>query len=128
MSAADNKQFIRGFVEALSGKPKPAAKLDLYMSDTALKERILWAESVFPHYRLEIDDLLAEDDQVWLRGRVRGKQLGPFQEMPPSGKPVEYAIVLTYRVAEGKIVDHWLLSDGLVLMQQLGALPAPANA
>jgi predicted ester cyclase len=35
-------------------------------------------------------------------------------------------IFLTYRIAGGKIVDHWMLMDNLQLMQQLGFIPNPA--
>jgi hypothetical protein len=35
------------------------------------------------------------------------------------------ALFLTYRIAGGKIVDHWMVSDNLAMLQQLGAIPTP---
>lgn len=128
MSTADNKEFVRRYLEAISGKPKPPAVLDLYMTDEALKEHILMAEGAFPLYRLETEEMIAEGDLVSLRGRVRGTHLGEFHGMPPTGKPVDFALFLTYRIAGGKIVDHWMLMDSLTMMQQLGMAPAPVSA
>jgi predicted ester cyclase len=47
--------------------------------------------------------------------------------LPATGRPVDFDVFITYRVADGKIVDHWMLSDNMVLMQQLGMLPPPAQ-
>jgi len=32
------------------------------------------------------------------------------------------------RVSDGKIQEHWRVTDTLDMMQQLGAIPAPENA
>ena len=124
MSIADNKEFIRRYLEAISGRPKSAATLDLYMSDVSLKEHIRAAEAAFPLYRLDAEEMIAEGDLVSVRARVRGTQLGEFQGLPPTGKSVDFAVFLTYRIANGKIIDHWMLTDTLTLMQQLGVMPA----
>ena len=59
-----------------------------------------------------------------LRGRAtfHGEILG----IPPTGQVVEIAGISIHRLVDGKIVEHWALSDQLSFMQQLGALPAPA--
>lgn len=128
MSIADNKEFVRRYLEALSGRPKPDAVLDLYMSDESLKEHIRVAEAAFPLYRLDVEEMIAEGDLVSVRARVRGKHLGELQGLPATGKPVDFAIFLTYRIANGKIVDHWMLRDSMAVMQQLGMLPEPGAA
>jgi predicted ester cyclase len=38
----------------------------------------------------------------------------------PTGKQVTVSLMLLYRIADGKIVDHWMVADQLGLMQQLG--------
>jgi predicted ester cyclase len=43
--------------------------------------------------------------------------------IPPTGKPVSWTGIDIFRLVEGKIVEGWGVSDGLHLMQQLGALP-----
>jgi hypothetical protein len=123
MSTAENKELIKRYLDAISGKPKPASVLDLYIAEQPLKDHIAAAEVAFPLYRLDADEVIAEGDLVSLRGHVRGVHRGPFMGMPPTGKPVDFDLFITYRLAGGKIVDHWMLTDNMALMQQLGAIP-----
>ena len=126
MSAEENKRFIQRYFDAINGKPKPPAVLDLYITDHELIEHIQAAEAAFPLYRLDAEEILAEGDLVSVRGWVRGVHRGPFMGIPPTGKSVEFSIFITYRVAAGKIVEHWMLTDNIAVMQQLGILPNPA--
>jgi predicted ester cyclase len=45
--------------------------------------------------------------------------------MPPTGKPFVVSGVSIFRLADGKIVEHWGLNDAAGLMQQLGMGPQP---
>ena len=80
-----------------------------------------------PLYTLDVDEMLAEGDMVSLRGWVRGTHLGPFMGVEPTGKPIDMAIFITYKIQDGKIVDHWMLTDNMAMMQQIGAVPSPAD-
>lgn len=126
MSTEENKRFIKRYLEAISGKPKPEAIMDLYMNDDDLKEHIRVAEEAFPLYRLDAEEILAEGDLVSVRGRVRGVHRGPFMGIPPTEKSVDFSIFITYRIADGKIVEHWMLTDNMTMMQQIEAIPSPA--
>jgi len=59
---------------------------------------------------------------------VRGVHTGPFMDTPPTGKRVAFPLMIVYRLAGGKIVQHWMLVDMVSFMQQIGAMPAPAEA
>ena len=128
MSTADNKAFITRYLEALSGKPKPASVYNQYIadSDPELKEHIVMAEAAFPEYELVADEMLAEGNKVVVRGRTRGTHKGEFAGLPPTNKTFEVPIVVIYEIENGKIVNHWLLADNMGVMQQLGAIPAQA--
>ncbi|MEZ4619865.1 MAG: ester cyclase [Caldilineaceae bacterium] len=69
------------------------------------------------------DDLLAEADKVVVRFRVRGTHEGDFMGIPATGKAVDVPGIIIYRVADQKIVEHWMQFDALTLMQQLGIQP-----
>lgn len=125
MSANENKEFVRRYLDAINGKPKTAAIMDLFIAEQPLKDHIAAAEAAFPLYRLDADEIVAEGDLVCLRGWVRGTSLGSFMGIPPTGKNVEFSIYITYKIAGGKIVDHWMLTDNMTLMQQLGVAPVP---
>jgi len=126
MSAEENKEFIRRYLDAISGKPKTESVLRLFIAEQALIDHILTGEVAFPLYRLDPDEMLAEDDLVAVRGTVRGVHHGPYGGIPATGKPVEFPMFITYKVQGGKIVDHWMLLDNMVVLQQIGVMPAPA--
>ena len=125
MSASENKALIRRYLDALSGKDKPAALLDQYIadSDQALKQHIAYSESAFPRYELVAEDMLAEDDNVAVRFTLRATHRGEFMGIPATGKQIAVPGIIIYRIANGKIAEHWMQVDSAALMQQLGGQP-----
>jgi steroid delta-isomerase-like uncharacterized protein len=79
--------------------------------------------TAFPDGRFTTEDQIAEGDKVVVRYRFKGTQLGAFQGMPATQKPVSYTGILIYRIAENKIAEQWTEIDLLGLLRQLGALP-----
>lgn len=125
MNAQENKEFIRNYLEALSGKPKPPELVDQYVAEQPLKDHIAMNEAAFPGYELRIEQIIAEGDLVSVIGRASGTHRGSFMGMPPTGKSWDVPLHITYRVKGGKIVDHWLVLDTAAFMQQLGMIPSP---
>jgi len=83
----------------------------------------------FPDRKQTIEQIVGEGDLVAVRTTATATHTGaPFFGVPPSSKKVQVESISLYRVAGGKVVEHWGLSDGLGLMMQLGAIPAPAGA
>jgi steroid delta-isomerase-like uncharacterized protein len=76
---------------------------------------------------MRIDDVIAEGDKVAVRLRSHARHTGTFMGMPATGR--EYTITEThvFRIADGKVAEHWRDADMLGLMQQLGGLPAPSS-
>lgn len=128
MSAEENKAFVHRYLEALSGKDKPASVVNEYVADTELEQHIALFEAAFPNYQLIADDMIAEGEKVAVRSTVHGTHNGDFMGIPPTGKHVTIPVFLIYRIADGKIVQHWMQADSLSLLQQLGAIPAPTPA
>jgi predicted ester cyclase len=60
---------------------------------------------------------------VAVRTTFKGVHKGEFFGVAPTGKDVTMPITLIYRIAGGKIAEHWMNADLLGLMQQLGAAP-----
>jgi predicted ester cyclase len=125
MSTTGNKTFIRDYLDALSGKDKPASLQDQYIadSDQELKEHIVFFEASFPHYELLADDMIAEDDKVAVLARFRGAHKGELLGIAPTGREVDVPFTITYRLAGGKIAEHWMSFDRMMLMEQLGVAP-----
>lgn len=75
--------------------------------------------SAFPDYHVTIEDMIAEGDKVMARLTVEGTHKGDFFGIPPTGKHVTWAAVDIFRFADGKLVEYWLSTDSLGLLQQL---------
>ena len=128
MSPEENKAFIRRYFEALSSKDKPAAVVNRYVSDEELKHHIALYEAAFPSYQLIAEDMIAEGDKVVVRSTFRGTHKGDLMGIPPTGKQVTMPLILIYRIADDKIVEHWMQADALGLLQQLGVIPPMGQA
>ena len=127
MNAQANKDFIRRYFEALGGKPKTPELVDEYVAEQPLKDHIAMYEAAFPEYGLQVQQMIAEGDLVSVIGRASGTHKGSFMGMPPTGKSWDVPIHITYRLKDGKIVDHWMVVDTAAFMQQLGMIASPAS-
>jgi steroid delta-isomerase-like uncharacterized protein len=130
-----NKNIVRAFVEAINAKDwstlRQLVAPDFLRHSVAAGEpqvasvddliRFLEMEySTFPDACETIEDLLAEDDKVAVRHRLRGTQTGPMGPFPPSGKVLEATYLAIYRVEEGRIVEAWAEWDNMAGLRQLG--------
>lgn len=120
MSVQENKAFIRRYAEAI-GRDKSPATLAEFVADEELLGHIAFFEAAFPGYQITAEDLIAEGDKVVLRGVMNGTHKGDLMGMPPTGKDVSVQLIIIYRIANGKIIQHWMVADQMTLMQQLGA-------
>jgi predicted ester cyclase len=79
----------------------------------------------WPDLRLEVAQVVAEDDWVMGRSVATATQTMPVMGVPPTGKPVVTTFWDLHRFDDaGLIVQTWNLMDGVAMMQQLGLLPA----
>ena len=84
-------------------------------------------EAAFPLYELVADELVAERDLVAVRGMFHGVHKSEFGGIPATGRSVSAPLMIIYRIANGRIVEHWLYFDGAAVVAQLTA-PAAATA
>ena len=68
-------------------------------------------------------DMVAEGDQVAVRLTFTGTHRHEFQGISATGRRGETRLMVTYRVADGKITERGEVADGLLTMAQLGATP-----
>jgi steroid delta-isomerase-like uncharacterized protein len=78
--------------------------------------------------RLTIEDEIAEGDRVVTRWSARGTHEGEFFGIPATGKQATVTGVTIDRIIDGRIAESWTNWDTLGLLQQLGAIPAMAEA
>ena len=75
--------------------------------------------SAFDQAALEVDDMIAEGDKVFVLARMTGTQLGEFMGIAPTGNTIDVNICDYFRIDDGKLVEHWGVVDAAAMMQQL---------
>jgi steroid delta-isomerase-like uncharacterized protein len=93
-----------------------------------LKRQVEGYRTAFPDVRLTIEDEIAEGDRVVTRWSARGTHEGELFGIPATGKQATVTGVTIDRIIDGRIVESWTNWDTLGLLQQLGAIPAMAEA
>ena len=76
----------------------------------------------FPDWHETIEDIIAEEDKVWLRLTYTGTHTGEFMGLPPTGNKVTMTAVAIYRIVNGKLAEGWFINDGLDMSKQIGAI------
>jgi predicted ester cyclase len=143
MAADSNEQRYRRLIDEGFNKGNLAAVDELVSADLeeheqlppgmtpgreGLKTLITSMRTAFPDNKSTIEDFAVDGEKTWSRIVVRGTNTGPFMGMPPTGKRVTFEVMDLCRFAGGKVVEHWGVSDNFAMMQQLGAIPAPAES
>ena len=74
----------------------------------------------FPDLHYETLDLIAEGDKVVQHWKARGTLKGELFGLPPTGEVVEADGISIFRIAGGKIVEHWAFADDFGFWEQAG--------
>ena len=145
MSAEENEEKVRRFMEEAFGQDKPELVDDLLDPDfvrydpyieagavrgvETVKENIVWFHNVFPDLTCTIEDQVAEGEKVVTRWTVRGTHQGEeFFGVPATGERIEMRGIQIDRFEGGKLVEERAEFDLLGALQQLGAVPETGQA
>ena len=92
-----------------------------------VKQFFSMMRSAFPDFRIDIEDILVEGDRVAVHLRLTGTHEGEFMGIAPTHKRIDVEGGDFLRIVdEERAAEHWGVTDVMTLMQQLGAVPAPA--
>ena len=81
--------------------------------------------AAFPDLRMDVEDLIDGGSTTVARVKVRGTHQGDFMGVPPTGARVDVRLIDVMRFdGAGHVREHWGILDTLLLMQQLGVVPA----
>ncbi len=90
-----------------------------------LKVTVGWLHQSFSDLHYEIEDEIAAGDKVVVRVVSSGRHTGPFIGFPATGRTFSVEQIHIYRIADGKIIEHWSSRDDLSQGMQLGFIPGP---
>jgi predicted ester cyclase len=134
MSVKENMEMFRTVVDEGFNKGNLGALDRLFAADyqehqfglrptlDGMKQDITFLRTAFTDFHLEIEDMVASEDEVWARMTGSGTNHGPFMG-PPTGKPIKITVFDVLRFKDGKITDHWGVPDRFAVMHQLGLIP-----
>jgi len=88
-----------------------------------LKQKYVQLRAGFSDLRFMVEDLVPSSDRIAARVQVSGTHDGVFMGQPPTGRRFVVTAVGIFRVAHGRIVEHWGVFDQMSMLAQLGALP-----
>jgi predicted SnoaL-like aldol condensation-catalyzing enzyme len=142
MSIEENKQVVLDFIEAQGRGDIDAAAA--YYADNGINHgmevtrdqirRVLQdLITTFGNRSTKIKTIVADEEWVVLRTIMSGKHAGtnviPIHMLTPgtepTGKPFSVQVIHMFRLADGKITEHWAGRDDLGLHWQLGLIPMP---
>lgn len=80
----------------------------------------------FTDMRWKVHALVADERYVSARWEIEATHSGDFAGVPADGRRISFDGMVLYRMEDGLIVETWLHINELKLLNEIGALPAPA--
>ena len=65
------------------------------------------ARGAFPDMQITVEDMIGQGERVAAGVIMRATHQGEFQGIAPTGKRVQVRAMDMFRIADGKIVEHW---------------------
>lgn len=92
----------------------------------AIKDFVRGLRTGFPDLRIEVQDVVADEDRVAVRWHTtRQTHRGWYLDIPPTGRQLRMTGIEIFRFADGRIQEVWLEIDALGGLLQMGVLPRP---
>lgn len=141
MSSADNKALVLQYLAALDANTDAEwSVIDEFVAHdfvshtpqlpglTPDRDGLKQAAEIFRIATPGTHEILlqvAEDDLVVTHALGRGVHSGELMGIPATSRSVEAAGIAIHRIRDGRIVEHWAVTDVARILQQIGALPGP---
>jgi predicted ester cyclase len=132
MSLEENKEIGRKMMEAVN-KQDMGLLDDLVLPEYVnqqlkvrnredLKKILSRQYKGFPDVHRTLEDIIADEDSVWIKVKITWTHTGEYRGIAPTGKKYVMAAVPHYRIVDGKIVEGWSVWNPLDLFMQLGVI------
>ena len=138
MSAEEIKTIVRKITEELYKKGNIDAIDKYYVTQfvrhrppypkieglSAFKQFVTDLRRSYPDLHVEIKNIIVEGNIAVIQGTWGGTQKGksPTTGVEPTGKQVTVPICMVTHFEDSKIVEEWMYTDYLGLLQQLGVI------
>ena len=137
--SSENEELVRRFFEEFCNGRRAELADEIVASDfvshgpqappaegpDGVRARVgLYQESVNGHWNVK--EIFSSGDRVVALWTGTGTHQGELMGVSPTGRPIEVDAISVFRIADGQIAEEWTVWDALGLLQQVGAVPAPA--
>jgi steroid delta-isomerase-like uncharacterized protein len=116
--AALDELLAPNYVNHTPSTPNPPPGPD------GLKPIVLAMRRAFPDLHYEIKDVIATENSVVIRVVMTGTHRGDLFGLAPTRRRVEVDQINIEHIRDGRIVEHWRVTDELKLMRQLNSAPS----
>ena len=120
----------KAFRASLAKAYAPECIIHTTAGDMSLEELVKMMATIltaFPDFRCTVEDIIAEGDKVVTRFTEYGTHERPYQSIPATGNQFAINAISIKRLANGRVMEDWLVSDVFGMMQQLGVIPSPPH-
>jgi steroid delta-isomerase-like uncharacterized protein len=139
VSIEDNRRLVQRAFDSMSAGPDQflAEHNEIYSDDLVAhfpgmppvtiemhRQFGLSTYDSFPDLVRPVEEILATEDKAVARWTSTGTHLGSYFGAPPTGKRLTTSGITVFRIADRKVVEEWIQSDMLGLLQQAGLIPA----
>ena len=141
MTLDENKTLIRRYFEEAFNSGNDALFDQFFTSDfkdhnafegqspgpAGVRESYTMWRNAFPDSHGVIDDMIAEHDRVVVRTTLYATHHGTFMNIAPTHKRIEIRAISIFRIAKGKIVERWGLTEATKLKDILTGNTGPTS-
>lgn len=89
-----------------------------------------WIEEVIhisPDFHINLHETVAEGDVAVTRWTASGTHSSEWKGIPPTNRPYVVTGMTMSKFSDGLIVESWVNTDNLGMLQQLGIIPQVAT-
>ena len=88
-----------------------------------VRHQFEWLQAAFPDLRLGVEDMIAEDEKVFVRARMTGTHHGEYLGLLATGRSIDVGVADYLRFENGLVVEHWSVTDNGAMSRQLTGTP-----
>lgn len=92
-----------------------------------LLQHVTYFRQTIGDMKVDVQRLIASDDEVVGVWRVSGVHQAPLFGYPASGRNIEWTNASIFKIEDGKIADYSGVWGALEAVQGMGVLPSPAS-
>ena len=132
MSLEENKALIRKMYETLNKRnlaitdefiaPDYIDHTNQVRGPEGVKQFITQLLNSFSDFYVMIEDIIGEEDRVWVSLLYTMTHTGEYRGIAPTKKKITERSVYIYHIANGKVVEGKAVSDELDFLKQLGLI------